>query len=289
MLTALGLRLYPEKQIPGIKWIYDYLLEVDRIDDERGYLFYSLCWYPDDIPVENPEKLGWTTFMDSSYGIAVWRNRFQDENDIVAAFNAPLQRVNGHKGPDNLTFRIIGLGNIWVVGAGRTSEIAGQTNLFLSKPTVSERLNAKLFESASFKFDKIGDVYFASAEGSCMGVENHKRRIDVEFQGENAAIIKIKDTSANGKIWRLNTPEFNEVEILENGFLLTAPNGAKMKVSAPKEQITGEITITQIAYGGSTSRHNNGIGFGNQYWEFTKAIDIPCGGNIVVTMELIRQ
>jgi len=110
----------------------------------------------------------------------------------------------------------------------------------------------------------------------------------VEFTDEDSAVIKIEDTSENGKIWRLNTPEFNEVEIVENGFLLTAPNGAKMKVTAPKEQITGEITTAKIAYGGSTSRHNNGIGFGDQYWRFNKAIDIPCNRNAALLIELIH-
>jgi hypothetical protein len=286
MLTALGLGLYPKKQIPALKWMHDYLLDIERIDDERGYLFYSLCWYPDDIPAENPETVGWTTFVDSTYGVAVWRNRFKNENDILVAFNAPLERVNGHKGPDNLTFRIIGLGNIWTVGAGRTNEVAGQTNLFPAKPTASERVQTKNFESYSFEYGKNGDVFFASAEGSCMGVENHKRRIEVEFQEANSAIIKIKDTSDNGKIWRLNTPEFNEVEILENGFLLTAPNGSQMKVTATTEQITGEMTVSTVKYGGSTSRHNNGIGFGDEYFANTKTIDIHLEQEVDIVIQL---
>ena len=288
LLTALGLRLYPENQVPAIKWMHDYLLDVDRIDDERGYLFYSLCWYPEDVKTVNSEKLGWTTFVDSTYGIAVWRNRFQDENDIVVAFNAPLKRVNGHKGPDNLTFRIIGLGNIWAVGAGRTNEIAGQTNLFPSKPADSERVETKKYESHSFEYGKKDNVYFASGEGSCMDVKNHQRKIEVEFTNENSAVIIIEDTSENGKIWRLNTPEFNDVEILKNGFILTAPNGSKMEVTAPSTQITGEISFSKVNYGGSTSRHNNGIGFGDQYWRFNKAIDIPCNRNIEVNIEIIK-
>lgn len=286
LLTALGLRLYPEKQIPVIKWMHDYLFDVKRIDDERGYLFYSVCWYPNDISAENPEQLGWSTFVDSTYGVAVWRNRFKNENDIVVAFNAPLKRVNGHKGPDNLTFRIIGLGNIWAVGAGRTNEVAGQTNLFPAKPAVSERVGTKKYESHSFTYGEKNDVCFASAKGSCMGIKNHKRLMEVEFQGENATVIKIKDTSENGKIWRLNTPGFNDVKITENGFLLIAPNGAQMKVTAPKEQITGEITTSKIKYGGSTSRHNNGIGFVNQYWTNTKTIDITVYQEIDIVIQL---
>ncbi len=288
LLTALGLRLYPENQVSAIKWMHDYLLDIERIDDERGYLFYSLCWYPDAVPAENPDQLGWTTFVDSAYGVAVWRNRFVNENDIVVAFNAPLERVNGHKGPDNLTFRIIGLGNIWIVGAGRTNEIAGQTNLFPAKPTGLEHVRTKNFESHSFKHGKNGDLFFASAKGSCMGVKNHKRSMEIEFQRDNSAEIKIKDTSDNGRIWRLNTPEFNEVEILKNGFLLTAPNGSKMKVTAPKEQITGEITVSKFKYGGSTSRHNQGVGFGDRYWKYSTAIDIPCNENIEVNIKITK-
>jgi hypothetical protein len=286
LLTAFGLRLYPENQIPAIKWMHDYLLDVERIDDKRGNLFYSVCWYPEKIPAQNPEGLGWLTFTDESYGVSVWRNRFQDENDIVVAFNAPIKRVSGHKGPDNLTFRIIGNGNIWVTGAGRTGEIAGQTNLFPSKPLVGEKEPKGPQESHSFKTWKEGDRFFASAEGSSLGVKNHKRNIEVGFQNENGAVIKINDSSENGKIWRLNTPEFNEVEVLENGFILVSPNGSKMKVTAPADQIKGEISVTKVKYGGSTSEHNRGIGFGDQYWQFNKAVDIPCDGNLHVKIEI---
>jgi hypothetical protein len=261
---------------------------IKRIDDERGNLFYSVCWYPENIPAQNPEKLGWLTFTDKSYGVSVWRNRFQDESDFVVAFNAPLKRVSGHKGPDNLTFRIIGNGNIWVTGAGRTGEIAGQTNLFPATPSAKEKEPDGALESHSFKTWKEGDRFFASAEGSNLGVKNHKRKIEVEFQNENSALIKINDTSENGKIWRLNTPEFNEVEIVENGFILIAPNGTEMKVTAPAEQIKGQISVTKVRYGGSTSQHNRGIGFEDRYWEYNKAVDIPCKKNIQMLIELIR-
>ncbi|MGC9352533.1 MAG: hypothetical protein ACP5D9_01780 [Mariniphaga sp.] len=285
ILTAFGLRLYPEDQLPAIKWMHDYLLDVERISDDRGFLFYSVCWYPENMQAENPEQTGWTTFVDSTYGVAVWRNRFRDENDVVVAFSAPLKRVSGHKGPDNLTFRIIGNGNIWVTGAGRTGEVAGQTNLFPSKPSVKEKEPDGPQESHSFKTWKEEGYYYASAEGSSLGVKNHKRKIEVEFQNENSALIKINDTSENGKIWRLNTPEFNEVEIVENGFILIAPNGSQMKVTAPSEQIKGQISVTKVRYGGSTSQHNRGVGFADKYWEFNNAVDIPCKGNLDVRIE----
>jgi hypothetical protein len=237
------------------------------------------------MQAENPEQTGWTTFVDSTYGVAVWRNRFRDENDVVVAFNAPLKRVSGHKGPDNLTFRIIGNGNIWVTGAGRTGEVAGQTNLFPSKPSGKEKEPDGPQESHSFKTWKEEGHYYASAEGSSLGVKNHKRKIEVGFQNENGAVIKITDSSENGKVWRLNTPEFNTVEIFENGFIVTAPNGSKMKVTAPADQINGRISITKVRYGGSTSQHNRGVGFADKYWEFNNAVDIPCKGNLDVRIE----
>jgi hypothetical protein len=289
LLTAFGLRLYPENQVPAIKWMHDYLLDAERISDDRGFLFYSVCWYPDKISAQNPEELGWLTFTDETYGVAVWRNRFRDENDIVVAFNAPLKRISGHKGPDNLAFRVIWKGNIWVTGAGRTGEIAGQTNLFPAKPSVKEKEPDGPQESRLFKTWKEGDRFFASAEGSSLGVKNHKRKIEVGFQNENTAVIKINDSSENGKIWRLNTPEFNAVEIIENGFLLTAPNGSTMKVTVPVEQVTGEISVSKINYGGSTSQHNRGIGFGDRYWGFNTAIDIPCEGNLDVKIGLNEE
>ena len=285
-LVPLALRLYPENQIQALKWMNDYLLDVEKISDERSFLFNAICWYPEDIQSQNPAELGWKTFIDDSYGTAVWRNQFKNEDDIIVGFTAPLKRVSGHKGPDNLSFRLIGLRNIWIVGGGRTGEIAGQTNLFPHVPKEKEKQPLKSVASNNFKTWKKGNVYYASAEGSCLGVENHKRTIAVDFDAENATKIKITDTSDNGKVWRLNTPEFNEVNILEDGFELIAPNGAKMKVTIPANQKKGEITVSKVKYGGSTTSHNRGIGFGEQYWPFNKAIDIPCENNIEVVLEL---
>lgn len=71
--------------------------------------------------------------------------------------------------------------------------------------------------------------------------------------------------------------------------ILTAPNGSRMKVTAPADQIKADIKISKIRYGGSTQQHNFGIGFGDRNWLFTKAIDIPCEGNIDVNIELIKK
>ena len=132
-----------------------------------------------------------------------------------------------------MSFRINGLGNIWVIGAGRTSQIAGQTNLFPATPEDKQGPPDEIGESTDFKTGKKGNSFYASATGSCMGTVNHKRTITVSFPSENKAEIKVSDRSENGKIWRLNTPEFNDVQVLKNGFILIAPNGAKMKVTAP--------------------------------------------------------
>lgn len=288
-LTAMSLRLYPEKQIPALKWMHDYMIGRGEFDDPRAYLFYSICWYPDNIKAQNPEHSGWQSFVDESYGMMVWRNRFRDEKDIVVAFNAPLKRVAGHKGPDNLSFRILGLGNLWVTGGGRTGQIAGQTNLFPNTPEIDQRTPGKLPASTDFEHGRNGKVGFASARGSCMGVEDHRRIVFTEFFQSGEAIVKISDHSVNGKIWRINTPEFNEVEILENGYILTAPNGSKMKVTAPADQIKAAIKVSKVRYGGNTQQHNFGIGFGDRNWLYTKAIDIPCEGNIDVNIELIKK
>lgn len=78
------------------------------------------------------------------------------------------------------------------------------------------------------------------------------------------------------------------MEILGNGFVLTAPNRAKMQVTAPAEQVTGEINVSRVKYGGSTSQHNNGIGFGDRYFQYNMAIDLPINKNIQVLNELTR-
>jgi hypothetical protein len=279
---AFGMRLLPEKAKPYVKWMADYLNHTEVFQHD----LLLLALYIDDLDSKNPAGGGHLNYIDETQGVVFFRNQFRDQDDIVACFNTSSKRFPGHAGPDNLTFRMAGLGNLWVVGAGRTGQVAGQTNLFPDGNWEEQKEKGVESELLEFQFEQDGSGS-AIGLGSCMGVRHHKRKFEADYSGQEGAkaVFIVTDSSENGRTWRMNTPELNEVQILENGFLLTAPNGSTLRAIVTG-QSHAEVEVGKVRYGGSTVEHNSGIGFGGSYYGYNKTIDIACDGNITVVMTL---
>lgn len=196
---------------------------------------------------------------------SIFRNRFKDENDIVALTYAAQVKGKGNKSFDSNTFRIIGLGTLWIIGAGRTNLAAGQSNLFPyfeETPAQSENRAVQLLK---YKFNPANGAGYSLMKGSCMNVENHQRLFVADYDTAQAAFV-VKDKSDNGAIWRINTPEFNEVKIIESGFILTAPNGNTLKATILGAK---KIRIGTQRHGGDTERLNNGIVYHNKRYDYS--------------------
>ncbi|MGK7395253.1 MAG: hypothetical protein ACNS62_11815 [Candidatus Cyclobacteriaceae bacterium M3_2C_046] len=284
---ATGFELYPEAQKPALKWMFDYLYQPGLLQEDRGSLFYAILNYPEQLTPQNPASLGWLNYHDPDQGIVILRNRFEDENDIVASYSATATRVKGHRGPDTNTFRIIGMGVPWVVGAGRTNQVEGQTNLFPAIAETPEKGDLdQLGRLINFRFE--GQSVFGIGTGNVMNVKGHKRFFYASYvpqSGAEAAFL-IADQSVNGRRWRINTPEFNQVLIQDDGFILVGPNGSSLKFVVLDQAIPVRIETGQVRYGGNTSSHNNGILFNGQVYRNNNWIDVYCDKNITVAMTL---
>lgn len=277
--------IYPASQLPVIKWMVDYLKD----ENLANSIFYYAAYYPEDIQAENPASRGLLNYIEPAQGAVVFRNRFRDENDIVATFTTTSKRVRAHQSGDNLTFRILGLDNMWAIGAGRTGQYAGQTNLF-PFDTISTKgnyISGSLGKLLDHKFMPDGSG-FAKGTGSCMGVEDHIRHFQADYSKKSGAeaVFVINDKSKNGKTWRLNTPEFNKVESTPDGFIITAPNGATLKATVFNGKSDKTIKTTTLRYGGDTRDNVAGIGYKGKYYANTTAIDCKCNGNIIVVLTL---
>ncbi|MBC7889697.1 MAG: hypothetical protein H7Z13_17615 [Ferruginibacter sp.] len=284
-----ALRLYPEAQLPFIKWTALYL---ESIHDIKS-LFLKLAFDDASVLPQNPTNAAWLNFVDPTQGVTVFRNRFKDSNDIVATFTVTAKRVRAHQSGDNLSFRILGLNNIWAIGAGRTGLKAGQTNLF---PEEQIPLN-KNYESGktglliSYKFEPNGSGT-AIGSGSCMGVESHQRifKVDYDTITDAQAVFIVTDSSENGKTWRLNTPAFNQVLKQPDGFLINAPDGSSMKaIVIGKTNAQLKVNISDVPYDGVTKENTTGIYFKGHYYKYSKAIDICCDKNITVVLTLTKK
>ena len=127
-----------------------------------------------------------------------------------------------------------------------------------------------------------GESYI-SATGNATGVDVHNRSMKVKMF-ENSAFIVVSDSSENGSIWRINTPEFNQVKVLEDGFEIIGPN--KTKLFAKVKTSFSKIETGTNRYGGNTQRHNYGIWYQGKQYKNTTYVDVHCDKNITVEMVL---
>ena len=289
--AAMGFWYAPADQLPAMKWMYDYLCGAhgDKTWDSNCHGgLYSMLYYPADVQAANPASvkgLG-LNFTDKSHGIAIFRNAFQDENDIVALVNGHSRQPQGcHGGPDTNTFRIIGLGGCWVVGGGRTGDPGGQSNLFAGapkKPGKGEGTALGKLDAAEFLADGSG---FAVTSGSCLGVQGHKRVFGVDYSRKSgvSAVFVAAETSQNGKLWRLNTPEFNEVETGNNGFTLKGPAGTTFTVTVlqPEKPV---FRMGSFERGGGAG--HVGFPYREKKYINNKWIEFDCDKDVLVVMAL---
>jgi hypothetical protein len=281
-----ALRLYPQEQQPYIKWMVDAL---GWPDNEEG-LFYAAAWYPDTVVAKNPEQAGWLTAVEEAQGAFGFRNRFKDESDIIAAFTTTAKRIRAHQSGDNLSFRLLGLDNVWVVGGGRTGLKAGQPTVF-AEDSISLKENymgGSIGQLLKHGFYPEGGG-FAMGKGSCMGVKEHQRSFTVSYDsaatGATAALV-VHDRSANGKTWRLTTPEWNKVQILTDGFLITGPNGATLRATVMRQQRMPKVKTSLVNYNGTTTENASGIPYKGKRHPKIIAIDVAMEGEIMIVMTL---
>ncbi|WP_114748231.1 hypothetical protein [Pleomorphovibrio marinus] len=279
-LFSMALRVYPDSQKPYIKWMHDYVKEAN---------LYSVLYYPEKLEALSPEKAKWNTYADTTHGVVVHRNGFNGKNDIVTLINASQKRVAGHKGPDVNTFRVIGMGVPFIIGGGRTNLIAGQSNLFPGKVSPDQKgdLN-EAGELLEFEINPEG-TSTALVKGSSTGVDNHIRKWMVDYSDKSGAeaVIVISDHSNNGKVWRINTPSFNEVNISENSFILTTPEGHTLKaVILSNSKNPHSITTGLLRYGGQTVRHNTGIQYDNKRYPESRFVDVEIDKEVTVVMTI---
>lgn len=277
-LLGMSFRLYPEEQLPAIKWMHDYL-------DEST--IYSLPYYPNDVETKNPVKLDWLTYVDKQPGVVVFRNRFQDENDIVATYNASAERSDGHWGPDVNTVRLVGLGSFFVDGAGRTQLVAGQTNLFPG--SISEDQEGIKSEGTFLGYQTKPDGSgYACGLGSNTGVKNQQTCLLVDYSMDQSkkGIFVLDYKSDNGEIWRLNTPDYNSIDIHTDGFTITNPDRATLRVQVLGIDRPLDITTGRVRYGGETVWQNTGINYRGKHYKNNKWVDVENNGNFTIVMTL---
>lgn len=235
----------------GLKWMFRRIsgdLGDRQWDSASGNGIYAFLYYPGDIPEQNPDQVWGRTYYDPTYGAVMFRSGHQDADfspfsggqfttastDFVFQTTANTRsEVGGHGGPDDLTFRLIGLGVPWAVGSGRVWDAKGQTALFPYDPESSAANPATEWDTAVtdvFLRNNTGDGYAVlRADTTSTGVSKLSRRMVVDYSGRSGApaFFVISDSCSNPEPWwRQQTLSTNTVDVSTPGqFVITSPEG----------------------------------------------------------------
>lgn len=244
---AYGLSFYflPDELIPGQVWMYDRMRGFNgdqSWDNERAGVIYSILYHPGNDTMTNPMDMPeWKAlFRDTSgNGYNVFRNRYEDEDDVIAVLNLRRRHTGGHWGPDALSFRINGFGGPLAVGGGRygpgNTYHRLQNTLYPNNPgTTSPQTftttSTVLSTGHTPLFDPDGSgAIVAYMPANNVGVLNHTRRWLTDFDPASGAeaVFVVSDTSDNGRYWQYTGVEnINTVSVDGNTFTVHGPNGS---------------------------------------------------------------
>ena len=241
----------PPELHPGLKWWYDRTFGAKgerTFDRSRFGAIASILYYPGNEVVEKdpmtlPQWLAGFDDTDGGNGYVTFRNRYQDNNDVVAQMYLKLRGNKGHSGADALTFRIAGMDGLFATGGGRYGPKLGaidafhrsMNTLYPVDPDGPVRVSGdsgKAIGKPLIKPDGGGHVV-ASINHNNVGTTNHKRWFIADYSaatGADAAFV-IVDSSDDGKFWQMVTLENNRLAADQRSFTITSPGGQTLRAT----------------------------------------------------------
>ena len=246
---GLGFAFAPKELLPGIVWWYDRMKGAagdQTWDSARAGAIYSYLFHPGAAvkPVHPLAIPAWRAAMADTggNGMVLFRNRYQDGDDLCAGLYAKLRGNRGHNGPDGLGFRLVGHGTAWVTGGGRYGRTIdgieaywrSQSSLYLVDPSTGPlRSNGErgVLVGTPVIDSRGGGTAVGRMALTNVGVRDHVRRLLVDHGPASGAegVYVLADTSADGRIWQLCTLATNTVSVDATGFTITASGGATLR------------------------------------------------------------
>lgn len=265
-LLALGFNTAADIYKPALLWVWNLLLGLDRSKlqglKSSHKIAFTLINYPLEMQPKHPSQVLPLVIQDSQKGGYIFRNRWQDENDIIAQIylKSDPRRASWSYIGDG-AFRIDGLGHSWAVKGGnyrhhaknRTLDnvvqlsepingwLGGQTSYFQGQTdgsgTVSINLNNAYLGKKKNKNGK--GLPLADLSARIL----HENTMDLGIQGMRAfavdysgaanvpALFVVVDKISGGKhkSWQMIISKEHKISIQSNIFTVVAEDGATLR------------------------------------------------------------
>lgn len=178
--------LAPRAQLGAVREMIDRLeglkSPLPRFASRFGGLFFMALLYPFEVPAEDPEGCLPHAVLDSRQGLAVFRNHYRDQEDVILGVYARTTHVGGHSQQDAGSVRLMGLGEDWIIGGGQARPAA----TYQSVVTVDD-------PKPETKYQQQGLIlwYEPRAGGGCVGLD--LRKVHASYS-ERYVALETEDT-----------------------------------------------------------------------------------------------
>ncbi len=217
--ASLVLGTAPADQLPYLTFWYDRHLgkssvrsSANRYDFERAGTTWSLIYYPEDVTALNPLSAHPKSLADNR-GYYFFRNRWQDENDIMISLHADAHRHD--KAWDQSEAGALGIlayDTRFVGGPGKDRTATNYSMLLVDGKSPNDT-----YKGENISFDQQEDggylVVGGGTQYSGLGISSYQRHTAVKFLGGNRAIVaildKISDESNHVYTFNLNIGDEN--------------------------------------------------------------------------------
>lgn len=266
----------PPRRLPYYRYFYDHHLGVkapgtpaEKFDRRRGGTVWSLIYYPESAPSFDPTGFLPAAIGDDQRGAYFFRDRWQDENDILASIMADSeQHGNAWDYSEAFQLSLLAYNTRFIGGPGKESQNPFGSSTLLVDGQAQVHGNttgeSKFFNSRSDG----GYVIVGGGEKyESLGISSAKRHLLVKFdRAAGTALLvtldQLRDQQSHTYTWQLNLGgHLNDGGISatagrESGlysFLLRGNNGSYLKgwVLHPTEvKVTADDPL-QVSISGS--------------------------------------
>ncbi len=134
--TSIGFPIIPDAYKPGVLWVWNKIKGVEEGKPETlanlvaggdtEDVIHTFVNYPLDMKPVHPRECIPLTWRAKTKGLYIFRNAWEDQNDIILQAYANELITSGNAGPDAGGLRLMGLGHTWTYeGEGKKAGDTG--------------------------------------------------------------------------------------------------------------------------------------------------------------------
>ncbi|MEL6603647.1 MAG: hypothetical protein AAFP20_10540 [Cyanobacteria bacterium J06614_10] len=187
-----------------------------KFEHLRAGSVWSVLYYPTDTTGINPTKKLPAAIQDAENGTFLFRNRWQDENDILVSLRGDFtHHWRSWDQPEAFSLSLQAYDTLFFGGPAKETEPAGFSRLLVDGEVGAQELTGEpdfftASETGGYAIVDGGELY------SSLGIDSAKRHLLVDFAGESGTAILSTLDSLEALESRLYTWQANLGKAIDN-------------------------------------------------------------------------